>query len=112
MKTNLLLVSTISTALALAACGFSHASAKSSSPYSLDPNIISRFLKARAEVIDKSVAINAPVDAILEEARLDCKSKGFQQDAKGVGIVNLDANGLLACVPKPPEQPKPANPPK
>jgi len=108
MKTFTLL--TLASLLALSACSITHATSKSATPNALEPALISKFLRARADMLDKSMALNAPVDAILDEARLDCKVKGFDTDKDGKGIVNLDANGLLACVkaPKPAATPQPA----
>lgn len=94
--------------------GRSSSSGRSSSPDSLEPAIISKFLRARATQIDKETDLSQPVQAVLDEAAVDCKAKGMDTDPKtGKGLVNLDQRtGLLSCVkvPKPAAVAPPATP--
>src|SRR5580704_2751514 len=77
----------------------------------LDPAIAAKILRAQADVIEKQndpntrlgefKNLNDTVTAGIEQAKNDCKQKGFAVDAKGDGAITL--NGLnLTCIPKPP----------
>jgi hypothetical protein len=110
MKTKTLACSLLGAALMLtASCSTTHA--KTPTPGILDPAITVKILRAQADTIEKQndpstklgelSNLGNAVNAGVEQAQNDCKSKGFMVDGKGKGMLNV--NGLMiSCVPKPP----------
>jgi hypothetical protein len=95
MKIKLLACPLLICSLALTGCGFARSSTLRSSPTEVDPDLVVRYLHARADFIEKTGKMQQPLNDLVNEMVSDCKAKKLGES------ITLNGNGLPMCFKAP-----------